>query len=197
MAFVGYQLNGQTIIRGLPVQPKRKPSRLAALNQQRMKAVSQFLKPIKRIINWGYRDMAPPGSRVGTFQQAQSYTFKNSLDYDSDNDNAPYVNPEKVLLFRGEEPAPEKPQVRREGKTLVFEWESFFTTPQDRIFVAAIYDGSHQYDLLLTGPDLSVKKYIWEPQRVVMAEGKILHVYVGTKNMLTDKLSDSVYLGAV
>jgi len=194
---VGYVLNGQGIIRSLPSRRKQKPTKLAALNQQRMKAVSQFLSPIKPIIRWGYRDSAPPGSRVGAFQQAQSYTFKNALDYDGDNDNAPYVNPEKALLFRGEEQPPKNPQVRREGKTLVFEWDSPHTRHQDQIFVAAIYDGDNTFDLLPAGPDLSAGSYTWEPFGSSMMGKVPFHVYVGSKNMLTDKLSDSVYLGIV
>lgn len=194
---VGYVLNGQGIIRGLPVRPKRKPTKLAALNQQRMKVVSQFLSPIKPIIKWGYRDLAPPGSRVGSFQQAQSYTFKNALDYDGENDNAPYVNPEKALLFRGEEQGPKNPRVRREGQALVFEWDPLFSGHHDQILVAAIYDGDQKYDLLSAGPDLSKGRYTWEPFGNTSTEDTILHVYVGSKNTLTDKLSDSIYVGVV
>ncbi|NGM65964.1 DUF6266 family protein [Sphingobacterium sp. SGR-19] len=194
---VGYELNGQAIVRSLPSRPKRKPTKLAALNQQRMKVVSQFLRPIKPIINWGYKDLAPSGSRIGSFQQAQSYIFKNALDYDADNENAPYVNPEKVLLFRGEQTPPRNPQVRREGKILVFEWDSSYTGLRDEIFVAAIYDGKNIFDLLSSGPDLSARSYAWEPFGNTMMGKVPFHVYVGSKNTLTDKLSDSVYLGVV
>ncbi|PRD46073.1 DUF6266 family protein [Sphingobacterium haloxyli] len=194
---VGYELNGQAIVRSLPSRPKRKPTKLAALNQQRMKAVSQFLRPIKPIINWGYKDLAPPGSRIGSFQQAQSYTFKNALDYDGDNNNTPYVNPEKVLLFRGEEQPPKNPRVRREGNALVFEWDPLYAGRHDEIFVAAIYDGAHTFDLLTSGPDLSARSYTWEPFGSTMMGKVPFHVYVGSKNTFTDKLSDSVYLGVV
>jgi hypothetical protein len=194
---VGYELNGQAIIRSIPSRPKRKPTKLAALNQQRMKAVSQFLRPIKTIISWGYRDLAPLGSRVGTFQQAQSYTFKNALDYDANNDNAPYVNPEKVLLFRGQEPGPENPQVRRDGNKLIFEWNPSSSSQDFMMLIAAIYDGDVNFDILLTGPNLSTGNYVWEPHPSVMIHGKAFHVYVGAKNTFTDKLSDSVYLGVV
>lgn len=194
---VGYELNGQRIVRSLPSRPKRKPTKLAALNQQRMKVVSQFLAPIKPIINWGYKDLAPPGSRVGTFQQAQSYTFKNSLDYDTENDNMPYVNPEKVLLFRGEEQPPKNPRVRREDNTLIFEWEPVGSYQHYQMLIAVVYDGDAIYDILAAGPDISVGTYAWQPLGSAMTADKPLHVYVGSKDTLTDKLSDSVYLGVV
>src|SRR5690606_5373125 len=97
---VGYQLNGQNIIRSLPRVPKnRKLSPAALANRRKIAAVSTFLKPLLKALNFGYRGVAPKGSRIGPFQAAQSHTFRHALDYCEDG--MPYVNPEKVLVFRG------------------------------------------------------------------------------------------------
>ena len=119
---VGYELNGQKIIRSLPAKNKRKPSALTLLNRQRMAAVSQFLRPLRDVLRFGYRAVAPPGSRIGPFQAAQSHTFKNALDYHPEN--IPYVNPEKVLVFRGPLPAPEGTALSRINGAIQIEWNT-------------------------------------------------------------------------
>lgn len=196
-SIVGYQLNGQTIIRGLPKVVRRKPTALTLLNRARMKAVSQFLKPLKYVIDFGYRNIAPQGSRVGTFQAAQSYTLRNAIDYGEDN--VPYVNPEKVLVFRGDLTKPTLLAVTRKESNIYIQWDTekykyergvllvmAYAIEKGQIWfdegIAKISEGSVTWNL---GEETSLERY---PH---------LHLYVGFYDIVYNKLSDSVYAGCV
>lgn len=188
---VGYELNGQAIIRSLPNRKKRKPTPLALINRQRMTAVSGFLRPLKPFIAFGYRHLAPPGSRVGPFQTAQSYTFKHAIDYCPGN--VPYVNPEKVLVMRGTLQPPVVTGVKRAGNTINLEFaDKIGYIGQNLVLI--VYDletCADMYSVTLragTGTCAVELQRGWENARP-------LHVYAGYHDMLIDELSDSVYLG--
>lgn len=192
---VGYQLNGQNIIRSLPVRTKRKPSKKVLLNRARMKATSQFLSPIKEIIAFGYKNLAPPGSRIGAFQQAQSYIVKNAIDYDGQEN--PYVNPEAVLVFRGEMVPPIQLQMSREENTLSFTWDVDSLLQRDGQFLALAYviETNHFwfYD---GGTKASDGMLSWDLG--IGASGlDQIHVYVGFYDLIEDQFSDSLYAGVV
>lgn len=191
---VGYELNGQNIIRSLPVYPKkkRKPSELALLNRARMAAVSQFLRPLKRIIEFGYKNVAPKGSRVGPFQTAQSHTFKNALEYGEGN--IPYVDPGKVLVFRGSLPPPRHLEMIVKDNVLNFTWGTDKPNRPYGLLVAAVYiEGGHAYfvDGLASAAD---GKAQWELPSNWDNKSPV-HVYGGFYDLIGDQLSDSVYGG--
>ncbi|ADY52749.1 hypothetical protein Pedsa_2197 [Pseudopedobacter saltans DSM 12145] len=196
-SIVGYQLNGQTVIRGLPKVVKRKPTALTSLNRARMKAVSEFLKPLKQVIDFGYRNIAPRGSRVGTFQAAQSYTFRNAIDYDEDN--VPYVNPEKVLVFRGDLMEPLLLAVTREENNVYIQWDTVQYEYKRGILVVmayAIENGQIWFDE--GGAKISDGSFIWNlGEAASFASYPHLHIYVGVYDVVGNELSDSVYGGCV
>ena len=192
---VGYELNGQAIIRSLPRYVKRKPTELTIINRNRMKAVSKFLSPIGEIIKLGYKNIAPPGSRIGAFQAAQSYFFKNAIDYDEDT--VPYINPEKALIFRGNLDLPIVTSLHREQCKLTITWERH----QHQ------YDG--HYKLLLLAYDIENEASLYEGA-ATMNDGQLewqlpnqyhkieqLHIYFGVLNIFTGEMSNSVYAGCV
>lgn len=192
---VGYELNGQHIIRAMPVVSKRKASPLEMINRARMKAVSKYLSPIRRAIKFGYQNLAPPGSRIGAFQQAQSYTLKHSLDYDENT--VPFVNPEKVLIFRGKLPTPVQATLEvAQDRSLVFSWPSLARAGTHLHLVAFIYDGIQKHDLLSSGPNLSEQGYTWRHPFRQYADKKPIHVYFGFRNSLTGEFSESQYWGS-
>src|SRR3546814_19762145 len=104
-----------------------------------MKAVSKFLGPINFIVKFGDQREAPPGSRVGAFQLAQSYVRKNAIDYDEEEN--PFVNPAKVLISRGDLEPPLNGVATYEGNRLTVSWEKSGTAwGEDRILLL-LYDG--------------------------------------------------------
>lgn len=192
---VGYELNGQAIIRGLPNVIKRPPSPLALINRNRMKAVSKFLSPIVPIINFGYKKIAPPGSRIGTFQAAQSYLFKQAIDYDQDT--VPYINPEKALIFRGDLDMPIVTSLNRHQGKLTITWEAE-PYQYDRHYNVLLmaYDIENEASLYEGGATMSAGQLEWElPEHFEKINQ--LHVYMGLHDLFTGEMSDSVYAGCV
>lgn len=193
-SIVGYELNGQAIIRSLPAVIKRPPSELTLINRMRMKVVSRFLKFIKMPIAFGYKNIAPKGSRVGTFQSAQSYLFHNAVDYDAEN--MPYVNPEKVLVFRGDMVPPQLINVERRDNKLYVEWnkDACKGYPTIVVVLAYVIEKSCTWN---EGAAISTEgKMLWEDRQFSIKEDQV-HIYVGFYDMLNDKFSDSVYGGCV
>jgi len=196
-SIVGYQLNGQTVIRGLPKVVRRKPTALTLLNRARMKAVSEFLKPLKQVIDFGYRNIAPQGSRVGTFQAAQSHTFRNAIDYGEDN--VPYINPEKVLVFRGDLMKPPLLAVTREENNIHIQWDTVQYKYKRGILLVmayAIENGQIWFDE--GGAKISEGSFTWDlGEAASSARYPHLHIYVGFYDVVCNELSDSVYGGCV
>lgn len=193
-SIVGYELNGQAIIRSLPKVVKRAPSELTLINRMRMKVVSQFLRHLKAPIAFGYKNVAPKGSRIGTFQSAQSYLFHNAIDYDAEN--VPYVNPEKVLVFRGDMVPPLLINVERRDNKLYVEWnkDACKGYPAAVVVLAYIIEKSCAWN---EGAAISTDgKMLWEHAQFSIKEDQV-HIYVGFYDMLHDKFSDSVYGGCV
>lgn len=193
-SIVGYELNGQTIIRSLPAVVKRAPSKLTIINRMRMKVVSKYLSHLKAPIAFGYKNLAPKGSRVGTFQTAQSYLLNNALDYDAEN--MPYVNPEKVLVFRGDMVPPLLINVERRDNSLCIEWNTDACKgyPAAVVVLAYVIEKSC---ILNEGTAISTEgKMVWEHTQFSNDEDQV-HIYVGFYDMLHDKFSDSVYGGCV
>ncbi len=190
---VGYQLNGQSVIRSLPFVIKRAPSKLTIINRMRMKVVSQFLAYVKKPIAFGYKNIAPKGSRVGAFQSAQSYLFNNAIDYDADN--MPYINPEKVLVFRGDMTPPLLIKVERKDNKLHVEWNKDACKGYSAAVVVLAYV-IEKYAALNEGAAISNEgKMVWEHQ--LFNSDEQVHIYVGFYDMLNDEFSDSVYGGCV
>ncbi|WP_164112647.1 MULTISPECIES: DUF6266 family protein [Sphingobacterium] len=191
---VGYELNGQAIIRGLPNYVKRKPSPLALINRNRMKAVSKFLAPINETIKFGYKNLAPPGSRIGAFQKAQSYIFKTALEYNEDT--IPYVNPEKVLVFRGNLQIPIVTSLNRNKNKLTIAWEAQRYQDKHYNILLLAYDIEKEVSIYDGGASTISGQLEWQlPEHFSKIEQ--LHIYFGVLDMFTGEMSDSVYAGCI
>ncbi|HLT87033.1 MAG TPA: hypothetical protein VKZ57_05540, partial [Sphingobacterium sp.] len=69
----GYVLHGQNIIRGARKPSTKKPTPAMLLNRAKMKVASSFSTMLVPCLRYGYRALAPKGSRVGAVQLAQSH----------------------------------------------------------------------------------------------------------------------------
>lgn len=193
-SIVGYELNGQGIIRSLPKNIKRPPSALTTLNRNRMKVVSKFLSPIKMIINFGYKNVAPIGSRIGPFQAAQSYHLKNAVDID--NNNNPFLNPEKVLIFRGNLSTPIIKAINKHENVLSISWEIDKYPNNDYSIIAFVYSLDGDGDFYNGGTPTSKGELKWTLYSH-LDSSKQVHVYIGVYDIFTGQMSDSVYAGCV
>jgi hypothetical protein len=191
----GYILNGQNIIRSPRKHRTREPSEAELLNREKMKVVGDFLSMLYPVLRYGYKELAPKGSRVGAVQLAQSHVRKECIELD--DKGVPFVNPEKVLVFRGKLPPPVACEVVQDGSNLHFRWrvdqhhqQSFYK------FNVFIYEVGVEAELKIAEADAEVGQCtISSP--LLGKNQTPLHVYVGFVHTLDEVLSDSVYLGVV
>ncbi|MGK6352024.1 DUF6266 family protein [Parapedobacter sp. DT-150] len=190
---VGYELNGQPVMRSVG-RRKRPFSELELLNQAKMKVVSKFLGPIQPFVKFGYQREAPPGSRVGPFQLAQSYVRKNAVDLD--DERIPFVNPEKVLVTKGKLEPPLNSTVEREGNQLTIRWEQSGRGGLTDRLVVLLYDGNMFRYFQELGAERREGVDILEVQQL-RAKTNPIHVYAAFRNTMFDEISDSVYCGVI
>lgn len=191
----GYVLNGQNIIRGKRKPSTKKPTPAMLLNRAKMKAASDFATVLIPCFRYGYRELAPKGSRVGAVQLAQSHIFKECLEID--DKGKPYVNPEKVRVFCGSLNPPKDCSVRQENDTLHFHWsyEAIRGSQTYRINIV-VYDIDHVFVFKIAEEDAHKGEYSMLCGLLAYKKGP-LHVYMGVVDTYTEELSDSIYVGVV
>ncbi len=190
---IGYQLNGQNVMRSISKPRKRPFTERELLNQAKMKVTSQFLERIRFYVKFGFRGEAPEGSRVGAFQLAQSQVRKHALEIDSEG--KPFVNPAKVLISKGNLEPPLNCSVTAEGDRLFFRWDYLESGGYHRLLTLA-YDGDSFHFFRDVGAERRSGQDTWDLHDLDLLE-QPLHVYAAFRNTMTDEISDSVYCGAI
>lgn len=191
----GYVLHGQNIIRGARKPSTKKPTPAMLLNRAKMKVASSFSTMLVPCLRYGYRALAPKGSRVGAVQLAQSHIFKECLGIDEEG--KPYVNPEKVRVFRGSLNPPKDYSVWRVDNSLHFKWgyEPIRGSQTYRVNIV-VYDIDHAFVFKIAEEDVHKGEYSMLCDLLAYKKGP-LHVYMGVVDAYTEELSDSVYVGTV
>lgn len=187
-----YDLNGQKVVRSAPrTSPDRKLTPLEQLNRDMMKVTSQFLKPLHSVLNFGYKNIARKGARVAAFQQAQSHTRKHAIDFLADG--RPYVNPEKILVFRGELNGPKEIEALRQQNEIQVLWEKC----KGMILLLVAYAIDEGVVLFAEGVVSSVDgSFSWKLEDKLSRHPQ-LHLYAGYYDIIRGNMSDSVYVGCV
>ena len=190
---IGYQLNGQNVMRSIGRRRTKPFSELELLNQAKMKVTSEFLRPIKSFIKFGFREVAPEGSRVGAFQLAQSHVRKQALDFDAEG--KPFVNPAKVLISKGSLEPPRNCRITQDGNRLIFNWDPANGAEYHRLLTLA-YDGDSFRFFRNLGAERGSGEDVWDLSHLDLLE-RPLHVYAAFRSTVSDKISDSVYCGTI
>ncbi|WP_140936976.1 DUF6266 family protein [Sphingobacterium lumbrici] len=192
----GYILNGQNIIRSPRKHRTREPSEAELLNREKMKVMANFLGPIYPVLRYGYKEIAPKGSRVGAVQLAQSHVRKDCMELNEQQ--KPFVNPEKVLVFRGSLEPPRECEVQQEGNSLHFRWQvnPAYQSSFYKLNVLIYEVDGVEADLKIAVTEVNAGQCIIESKLLAISQNPV-HVYVGIVNTFKEVLSDSVYLGVV
>ena len=191
-SIITYDLNGQNVARSVGKRTKP-PTVLERLNRARMKAVSEFLTPIKPYVKFGFQREAPRGSRVGAFQLAQSHLRKNAIAYDAENN--PYIDPAKALIAKGTLVPPFNARLEVAGNRITLLWDvQQGGRSDDRLFIV-LYDGDKYRDFRELGAKREEMKDVWEAD-FTRYTSRPIHVYGAFRDTLFDVVSDSVYFGA-
>jgi len=189
---IGYEVGGQHVMRSVGRRTKPFNER-ELLNQAKMKVVSEFLRPIKPYIQLGFGQLASAQQRIGAFQLAQSYTFKQAIELNVNG--KPFVNPEKVLISTGELVPPSDLSVLREGNRLTFQWDSSEGNKFDRLMVL-LYDSVQFSFFLEAGANRREGRETWDVEYLNHLNTP-MHVYAAFRDTITGGISGSVYCGVI
>lgn len=191
----GYELNGQNIIRGARNSNKKPPTEAMLMNQQKMKVANNFIGTIKALLQYGYRHLAPKGSRIGPFQLAQRHILKETMELDADCQY--YVNVEKLFIFRGPLAPPVGCSVDKQGSMLHLKW-GVMPHYADKIYkMNFAFFNMKDFIQLEIGPTEVSQGFCTIPLIGHFDVGIPIHVYFGIWDSYHDLLSDSVYCGIV
>ncbi len=197
---VFYELNGKTVVRSRPSQNhknKHDPSPLQLNQREKLKNINAFLKPIKRVLDFGYQEFLTQ-SKKGMHC---AYSELNTKGYN--HTRTQKIDPAFLRISKGNLLGPDKPTLVKDGPTLVITWTDNSlegkAQPTDEAFI------------LCYCPEQ--EKYIWPELKFRRSSGQAIldlspdqtnltwHVYLAFSqvNIRTRKyiLSDSVYLGMV
>lgn len=189
---IGYQLNGQDIIKGLPKKRKRKKiSKLEQANRDKFALTQAWLGPLVDILRIGFKDYAPT---YQGFVAAKSYNSKHALK--QTEDGKPYIDPALFLLSYGTLTLPESISMERSENKIIFTWstEGSQRTLDQAMLVAyvpqaKIYKSDVAAAKRYTGTaSLSIPKQL--------PEGYDIHIYIAFIAFDHSQRSNSKYLGS-
>lgn len=187
---VGYELNGQDVIRGKAGERKAPPTK-GELRNQRTFSVTQFwLQPITNFLRVGFKDYQKTFSG---FSAAKSYLSRNALKF---NDEGAYVDPSLALVSYGNMDLAETTNAVSEAPNEVtFTWSGGKMEHDDRAMFM-LYDiegGSADFDTAAVKRQYGTG--VFKPN--VNFSGKSVHVYLAFVSEDRKRRSNSQYLGIV
>ncbi len=118
-SIVGYELNGQNVIRGLPKKRTKKPGETEQLNRNKFALTQHWLQPLLVYLRIGFKNYAPT---YQGFVAAKSYNSKNALKKNEDGSSA--VDPALALLSFGTLTLPQSMSMERHSDEIVVTWSS-------------------------------------------------------------------------
>lgn len=194
-----YQMNGKTVIRQKPdPTKKRKLSPLQLYYQRSFRVCQEFIRPLKRELDFGYQEFFDLGKRG--FQLAMSWALKNALE---NQGNDPVLNPEKIKISRGDLTGCDGASVIRNSATqLQINWVnnswSGSARETDRVFLVAYHRESEKVISKAEGAFRESGSEILDLPWINPLIGEV-HVFVAFSQKKSKGLifSESQYLGRV
>ncbi|MGY3055611.1 hypothetical protein ACVWYG_003832 [Pedobacter sp. UYEF25] len=116
-SIVGYELNGQDIIRALPKKRTKKPGETEQLNRDKFALTQHWLKPLLTYLRIGFKNYAPT---YQGFVAAKSYNSKNALKENEDGNTD--VDPALALLSFGSLNLPQSISMELQDDKIVVTW---------------------------------------------------------------------------
>jgi len=163
------------------------------LNQAKMKAVSEFLRPIKPYVKFGFQQAAPPGA-AWAHSSWRSPTPERTRLNSMQRTNRLSI-PKGCLYRPGHSCRHSAAPYYGKGIGLFFQWDFLGQGASDRL-VALLYDGMQFSFFREVGAERSTLTDSWEVDRLHVLKTPV-HVYVAFRDTILNRISDSVYCGAV
>lgn len=118
--FTFYELDGQTIMRSLPSSDHRNkthPSPLQLLNRQRFREINAFLKPIKKVLDFGFQNEFIKSRR------GKHCAFKELIQKGYNFGQNPRIDPAFLKISAGPLLGPEGAIAYRNENKIQITWE--------------------------------------------------------------------------
>ncbi|RZK37769.1 MAG: hypothetical protein EOO90_24345 [Pedobacter sp.] len=188
---VGYPLNGQDIVRGLPKKRRKKAGAREQANRDKFGQMQMWLRPLLEFLRIGFKGYAP------TFQgfvAAKSYNSKHA--FVQQEDGSFFIDPALALVSYGPDPLPIEMSMKLENNEIVFNWSK-----------EGSYSGSDQAMLLVYIPgakrgikNLAAARRIEGTAKLQLPKffaGKEVHAYIAFVRYDQSSQTNSFYLGSV
>ena len=188
---VGYELNGQSIIRGLPQERSTKPTEKELINREKFKVSQIWLKPLVDFLRVGFQGYQPT---YQGFVAAKSYNYKHALKTD-DGENF-YMDPSQVLVSYGTLEQVENPTMELSSNELTISWGKGGNFQYDDKMMVMAYCIEKETVVFNTTIALQQKKkaVLEMPPRIFDMD---FHVYLAVVSEDRKNRSNSQYLGKI
>jgi hypothetical protein len=185
---IGYNLNGQDVIRTIGVT--NKPASEKQLNNKlQMQVIMQFFKKMNGLLKMGFNPKAKNTTK-NFHNLAISYNKPHALI-----GFYPHVTIDfsKIVISVGDLPQPENIQVKLIGQTLEFTWEGINNT--DQVMLLAYSPNTKQMVFESSGAKRAQKKEILS--LIPGMENELLELYISFVSDDRTQVADSLYLGNI
>lgn len=193
-SIIGYQLNGQNVIKGLPKKSAKNKRGSVAQKACRSKfiKIQQFLKPILPFIQIGF-NMEARSRQLSAHNAAKSYSLLNAFTVDGELDYS------KVLVTYGDLPSPLDVNVDKDDVGLHFTWTDNSTrrTDQsnDQVMLLAYDLEKGDTHFMFSGARRKAGHETLEISKG--SKGKELHLWIAFISDDRQLISMSTYAGSV
>jgi hypothetical protein len=190
-SIVGYELNGQDVIRGLPRKRTKKPGTTEQLNRNKFALTQHWLQPLLAFLRIGFKNYAPT---YQGFVAAKSYNSRNALK--ENEDGSTYVDPALALLSFGTLTLPQSMSMERHGDEIVVSWskEGHYQGIDLAMLLAYIPETGKASIDTAAAKRYSGRASLPMPQNPA---GHAVHVYLAFVTFDHTAQSNSYYLGAI
>lgn len=198
-AFIFYELDGRTIMRSLPSHNHRNkthPSALQLLNRQRFREINAFLKPIKKVLNFGFQN----GS--STTKKGIHCAFGELVQQGYNFGQNPRIDPAYLKISKGPLLGPENAQANRVGNQIEITWSdspgkgTSFMPDYSMMFLFHPETGEYHW-LEKAGPRANLQANLTLTERDLEKAWCVYLTFYRKVNSETYLFSDSSYLGRV
>ncbi|MBB2145721.1 hypothetical protein GM921_09505 [Pedobacter sp. LMG 31464] len=188
---IGYQLNGQDVIRGWSKKRTKKPSKLEQANRDKFAQMQTWLKPLLDFLRVGFKNYAPT---YQGFVAAKSYNSKHAFKQNADETYL--IDPALALVSFGSMPLPQTISMELNGNEIVFNWSkegNYQGIDQAMVLAYVPKTGEAVYDLAAAKRHTGTAILPMPPN----SAGHEVQVYIAFVAYDQSAQSNSYYLGVL
>ncbi len=190
---VMYEMHGNTYLRSRPLSYKDKKSEKQLAQRQRLKLAQSLVRYLNQLVNITMKDISTGRS---TYHTAVSLNLKEAIEglYPDQ-----YINPEKVILSKGDLTTPNSVSFKKTDEGIVLEWSTEnqwegFNHPSDNlIWCMKDLESFVHADYQIT----TIKRHQGKALLPVPLSQKPLDLWIIFRSADERKISDTTWVGQI